>query len=65
MSGRKRPETVGTRVNTQEKALIQDAAAGDGIKVSDFIHQVVLAAARERLSPGLGPSDIPSEVDEE
>ncbi len=54
MAGKKRPQTVGTRVTAEEKALIIDAARSEGLTVSEFIHRLVVEGAHRRLAPRLG-----------
>ena len=49
MANRRYPVVVATRVTTSERALIDAAAAMDGLPISELVRNAVLPAVRERL----------------
>ena len=53
MKDAKRPVVVATRVNREERVLLEAAAALDEISVCKFIYRVVMPAVLKRVAPTL------------
>ena len=54
MTVRRRPVTVSCRVTLEEKRLVQAAAAGEGLPVSEFIHSRLVPEVKRIMARSLG-----------
>ena len=51
MRNRKRPVVVATRVNREDRVLLEAAAALEDVSVCEFIYRTVMPVVHELLAP--------------
>lgn len=49
MAKRRRPETITARVTVAEKAVVVGVAASAGLPVAEWLHRLIVPAARAAL----------------